>query len=145
MEEQKYPFNIVSNETRYEFISTDGTKEIKKVVVITEVDNNILYNLALLDELENGELSDISESRNKDMKMILATVFHIVNVYLEKYPNHLLIFKGSDDRRQRLYRIVIDRELGNILPKFSIFGYYDGQLMPFESNKESDYFLIKRK
>jgi hypothetical protein len=75
MEEQKYPFNIVSNGTRYEFISTNGTKEIKKVVAITEVHNNILYNLALLDELENGELSDISESRNKDMRMILAPVF----------------------------------------------------------------------
>ena len=48
MEEQKYPFNIVSNETRYEFISTDGTKEIKKVVAITEVDNNILYNLSII-------------------------------------------------------------------------------------------------
>ena len=145
MEEQKYPFIIVSNETRYEFISTDGTKEIKKVVAITEVDNSILYNLALLDELENGELSDISESRNKDMRMILATVFQIVNVYLEQHPNHLLIFKGSDERRQRLYRIVIERELVNILPKFTIFGFYDGELMPFESNKESDYFLIKLK
>jgi hypothetical protein len=145
MEEQKYPFSLVSNETRYEFISTDGIKEIKKVVVITEVDNNILYNLALLDELENGELSDISESRNKDMQIILATVFQIVNVYLEKYPNRLIIFKGSDERRQRLYRIVIERELSNILPQFTVFGYYDGQLMPFESNKESDYFLIKRK
>ena len=145
MEEQKYPFNIVSNETRYEFISTDGTKEIKKVVAITEVDNNILYNLALLDELENDELSDISESRNKDTRMILATVFQIVNVYLEKHPNHLLIFKGSDERRQRLYRIVIERELVNILPKFTIFGYYDGQLMPLKSNEKSDYFLIKRK
>ena len=104
-----------------------------------------MYNFALLDELENGELSDISESRNKDMRMILATVFQIVNVYLEKYPNHLLIFKGSDERRQRLYRIVIGKELINILPKFTIFGYYDGQLMPFESNKQTDYFLIKRK
>lgn len=145
MEEQKYPFSLVSNETRYEFISTDGTKEIKKVVVITEIDNNILYNLALLDELENGELSDISESRNKDMRIILATVFQIVNVYLEKYPNRLIIFKGSDERRQRLYRIVIERELSNILTKFTVFGYYGGQIMPFESNKESDYFLIKRK
>lgn len=145
MEEQKYPFSLVSNETRYEFISTDGTKETKKVVVITEVDNNILYNLALLDELENGELSDVSESRNKDMEIILATVFQIVNAYLEKYPNHLLIFKGSDKRRQRLYRIVIDKELSNILPIFTIFGYYNGQLMPFISNEESDYFLIKRK
>lgn len=145
MEEQKYPFILVSNEIRYEFISTDSTKEIKKVVVITEVDNNILYNLALLDELENGELSDISESRNKDMRIILATVFQIVNVYLEKYPNRLIIFKGSDERRQRLYRIVIERELSNILTKFTVFGYYGGQIMPFESNKESDYFLIKRK
>jgi hypothetical protein len=95
MEEQKYPFSLVSNETRYEFISTDGIKEIKKVVVITEVDNNILYNLALLDELENGELSDISESRNKGYANHIGYCISNSKCLLRKISKSVNYFQGK--------------------------------------------------
>lgn len=113
MEEQKYPFSLLQPEWRYEFWSRSEEKEIKKVVIFTKVgyaeDN--FYNLALLDELSNGEFSDISESRNNDMKTILATVFGIANDFLTKNPDAVIAFKGSDERRHRLYRIALNSEL----------------------------------
>ena len=116
MEEQKYPFNLVQRELRYEFWSRSKEKSIKKIVIFTKVgykeDN--FYNLALMDELADGELSDISESRNSDMKTILATVFAIADDFLTKNSDSVIVFKGSDARRHRLYRIALNREIDKI-------------------------------
>jgi hypothetical protein len=147
MEEQKYPFSLVQRELRYEFWSRSEEKEIKKIVIFTKVgyveDN--FYNLALMDELANGDLSDISESRNNDMKTILATVFGITNDFLMKNPDAIVAFKGSDYRRHRLYRIALNREKERLSEKFIIAGYTDGEVYPFEINGEYEQFLIKIK
>jgi hypothetical protein len=147
MEEQKYPFSLVQRELRYEFWSRSEEKEIKKIVIFTKVgyveDN--FYNLALMDELANGDLSDISESRNNDMKTILATVFGIANDFLMKNPDAIVAFKGSDYRRHRLYRIALNREKERLSEKFIIAGYTDGEVYPFEINGEYEQFLIKIK
>jgi hypothetical protein len=147
MEEQKYPFSLIQRELRYEFWSRSEEKEIKKIVIFTEVsyDEDNFYNLALLDELSNGELSDISESRNNDMKTVLATVFGITNDFLTKNPNAIVAFKGSDYRRHRLYRIALNREMERLSKRFVIAGYTDGQVFPFEINGEYEQFLIKIK
>jgi hypothetical protein len=147
MEEQKYPFSLVQRELRYEFWRRSEEKEIKKIVIFTKVgyveDN--FYNLALMDELANGDLSDISESRNNDMKTILATVFGIANDFLMKNPDAIVAFKGSDYRRHRLYRIALNREKERLSEKFIIAGYTDGEVYPFEINGEYEQFLIKIK
>lgn len=109
MEEKKYPFKTITSELRYEFISISEEKEVKKVVIITKIDEPYFYTLALLDELENGELSDISESRNNDTPIILSTIFKIIDEFLNNSPQAVLLFKGSEERRHRLYRIIIGR------------------------------------
>ena len=146
MEEQKYPFNLIQRELRYEFWSRSEEKEIKKIVIFTKigfVEDNF-YNLALMDELADGELSDISESRNNDMKTILATVFGIANDFLTKNPDAIIAFKGSDERRHRLYRIALNREMGRLSEKFIIAGYTNGEVYPFEVNGIYQQFLIQK-
>ena len=144
MEEKKYPFKTITSELRYEFISISEEKEVKKVVIITKIDEPYFYNLALLDELENGELSNISESRNNDMPIILSTIFKIIDEFLNNNPQAVLLFKGSEERRHRLYRIIIGKEYKNISSKFRIFGFNDGFISAFESNQKYEYFLIKK-
>ena len=73
MEEKSYPFSVITNEYKYEFLSISETKQVKKVVLFTKVSRENVYNLALLDELENGELSDNTETNNNDLQTVLST------------------------------------------------------------------------
>jgi len=146
MEEKAYSFSLVRTEFRYEFFSTSTEKVVKKVVLFTETSASMVYNLALLDELENGELSDISETNNNDLVMVMATVIQIVDEFLKIKPEYFVIFRGSDERRQRLYRIIISRELLKIQKKFDIFGGIgEDFIADFEPNEEYDFYIIRQK
>ncbi len=146
MEEKAYSFSLARTEFRYEFFSTSTEKVVKKVVLFTETSASMVYNLALLDELENGELSDVSETNNNDLVMVMATVIQIVEEFLKIKPEYFVIFKGSDERRQRLYRIIISRELLKIQKKFDIFGGIGKDFIAdFEPNKEYDFYIIRQK
>ncbi len=66
-----------------------------------------MYNLALLDVLEGGHYSDLSETNNIDFQLVMATVIDILKDFLHEFPDKIVTFKGSDERRQRLCRIII--------------------------------------
>lgn len=144
MNEKPYPFTLSRTEYRYEFVSVSLEKEVRKIVLLSQTDAVNIFNLALLDVLEDGDTSDISETRNDDLKTVLATVIQIINVLLTTKPNYLIAFKGSDQRRQRLYRIVISKELSEIRKKFDVFGGIGNAIHLFESNKQFDYYLIQK-
>lgn len=145
MEEKSYPFHVITTEYKYEFFSISETKRVKKIVLFTKVSNENVYNLALLDELlENGEFSDSSETNNNDLKTILSTIVHIIVDFLNKNPSVIIIFRGNEKRRQRLYRIVIDREIDKISKKFRIFGSLNDEIFPFQSNQNYEYYLITK-
>jgi hypothetical protein len=144
MQEKSYSFVQIRSEVRYEFVSVSAEKEVKKVVtfVPTEIDN--VYNLALLDELPDGTTSDTTETKNNDMITVLATVIKIIDDFLDKDNNALVFFQGSDERRQRLYQIVISRELDEIQKQFWVFGGNDSTPEPFVKNKNYEFFLISK-
>jgi hypothetical protein len=145
MDEKAYPFLQGRTDFRYEFWSISSQKQVKKVVVFSQIDDEYFYNLALLDELENGELSDMTETNNSDLITVMATVFQIIDDFLSKNNGVFVLFRGSDEKRQRLYRIIISRELPKIQGKFKILaGVGNNDITIFESNKDYDYFLIKK-
>ncbi|MEI7581182.1 hypothetical protein [Runella sp.] len=142
MNETHYSFNQPQIEYRYDFVSISTDKEVHKRVLFTLTETEQVYNLALLDVLSNGETSDIVETKNKDMRIVLATVMRIITDFLDKNPTVIVLFQGSDEKRQRLYRIVINREIETILQQFRIFGSIDNQIEVFESNRSYNFFLI---
>ncbi len=145
MEEKHYPFERPISEIRYNFTSISNEKVVNKRVIFTTSNYQDIYNLALVDVLDDGSISDITETRNKDMRIVLATVIKIVEEFLSKHPRTVLIFQGSDERRQRLYRLIIGKELPKIEQKFVVLGGYNGlQPQPFEPNKEFSYFIISK-
>lgn len=78
--------------------------------------------------------------------MVMATVIQIVEEFLKIKPEYFVIFKRSDERRQRLYRIIISRELLKIQKKFDIFGGIgEDSIVNFEPNKEYDFYIIRQK
>ncbi len=142
MNERPYEFSLVKKEYRYEFLSVSPLKEVQKVVLLTQTQYPNIYNLALLDTLENGILSDISVTDNDDLKTVLATAIKIINSFLNENPNSFVIFKGSDDRRHRLYRIVISRELAEIEKSFKVLAIKNNEIISFSSEIEMDFYLI---
>jgi hypothetical protein len=144
MEEKPYIFQK-RNDKRYEFYSRSEEKEVKKLVIFSERSNGGTYNLALLDVLEDGQYSDLSETNNNDFQTVMATVIDILKDFLNEFPDKIVTFKGSDERRQRLYRIIIARELKSINEYFNIFGLIDENVEEFEQNVKYKLFIIKKR
>ena len=123
-------------------MSVSSRKEVRKIVLLSQTEWNNIFNLALLDVLNNGEISDISETKNNDLRTVLATVIQIINDFLIKKPNKFVLFRGSDSRRHRLYRIIIGRELKAISDTFIIFGVNENIPNFFEINTPYEFYLI---
>jgi hypothetical protein len=104
-----------------------------------------IYNLALLDLLSDGELCDITETKNKDFRTVMATTIQIVCDFFKRNPGSNVIFRGSDPKRHRLYSIILTRELDSMSNSFEIFGVTDSTVYPFASNKSYHFYLIRKK
>lgn len=144
MEEKNYPFLYNRNEFRYDFLSVSSEKKVKKVVLFTQTRFDLIYNLALLDELENGDLRDDTETKNKDIITVMATVFKIIDDFLNKNPAFFVLFLGSDEKRHRLYRMILSKEMPKISNKFKVLGGIGDEFSSFEPNTDYDYYLIKK-
>lgn len=144
MNEVPYSFEPPRIDFRYEFISVSKQKQVKKVVHFSPTDVEGLYNLALLDVLYDGKTSDLTETNNKDMNTVLATVVQIIIDFFDKNPTNFVFIQGSDARRQRLYQIVINRELELIQKHFRVLGYDGKNIEVFQSGQPYEYFIISK-
>jgi hypothetical protein len=73
---------------------------------------------------------------------VLATVIQIISDFLNKNKKSYVIFKGSDPRRHRLYRIIMNREFTEISEKFKILGVNNSTPVSLEIDKYYEYYLI---
>jgi hypothetical protein len=146
MDEPAYPFSSEPIEIQYNFESISAEKVVLKVVRFTETTLPNVFNLALLDVLADGEESDLSVTNNDDMRTVLATVIRIIDSFLTKFPSVFVTFRGSDDRRTRLYRLVINRELAALQGQFVVLGQLEnGTLESFQSGRSYRQFYVSRK
>ncbi len=145
MNEPFYPFEASPNQFRYEFESVSEEKIVRKVVVFQETRLSAFYNLALLDLLDSGKESDSSITDNQDLRIVMATVMRIVADFLNQFPSYRVYFKGNDQRKTRLYRIVIGREISQLRETFNVAGETDGKLVRFEPNTDYEGFVVTLK
>lgn len=143
MHEKGYPFKLIPGELIYKFESVSTNKRIQKAVLFTTTEREWVFNLALVDVDEDNQMRDDVESKNGDLVTVLATVFRIVEHFLKIRPNCVVMFRSNDDRRQRLYRIVLSRQLSYISEKFGIFGGQRGKAVPFIANTDYEQYYIK--
>jgi hypothetical protein len=144
MNESSYPFTLSRQELRYEFVSVSAEKEVRKVVLLNQTEELEVYNLALLDVLDDGRLCDMTETNNNDLKTVIATVFQILNDFFDKNSLCYVMFRGSDLRRQRLYRLILNREYYELSQLFEIFGVQGGVPRPFAPNTDYEFYLIRK-
>lgn len=144
MDEQPYPFRSDEREFVYRFEGKSTLRVVQKIVLITETSQATIFNLALLDELDDDVLSDTSVTDNDDLITVLATVFRIAADFLDRLPESSLVFRGSDARRDRLYRIALSRELTRLNQVYQVYGFNGEQFVLFEPNQLYSGFLIRK-
>lgn len=136
-----------SNYSRFGFVSIGNKGRIPKQIEFTTTQWPGVYNLALGDIKENGELDDLSNSNNGDRNTILATVLKVVTMYTDRYPERWIYFKGSSEHRTRLYRMAISNYLDELSILYEFFAevYRPGNFIKFQKGLNINAFLIKRK
>jgi hypothetical protein len=147
MKYEYYKELSISNEFEtYDFISTGIKGNISKRVTFEFVEDPVIYNLAFGDLTEEGAIDDYCISDNKDMTKILATIVAIGKLFLEKYPERIIIFRGSTIERTRLYPMAIGNNLDELLKMFCIYGVTeDGNVDFFAKNYEYVAFMAGKK
>lgn len=146
MDETPHDFSAQPVNIRYDFQSVSDAKTVSKIVRFTESHLPAVFNLALLDLMDDGTESDLNVTNNDDMRTVLATVMRVIDNFLTKFPEKIVAFTGSDDRRTRLYRIVIGRELAAIEKRFRVAGELPGgNIERFQPNENYLHFYITRK
>jgi hypothetical protein len=129
----------------FDFVSEGRNGRISKRIEFTGTDIPGITNLAFGDIDDNGELNDYSISDNGDRNKILSTVAFVVEIYLNKYPERWIYFKGSTEERTRLYRMAIGINLEELQVKFDIYTEQPTGFFPFKKNIPTLGILIKKK
>lgn len=62
-------------------------------MLFTQTDSPQIFNLALLDVLDNGKMSDISVTNNNDLRTVLATVIKIIEDFMNKNQDRFVILE----------------------------------------------------
>lgn len=146
MDEPRYEFDKIEDKLIFEFDSVSEEKTIKKLIEYKLIVERIsLYNLALLDVLSDGTISDLSVSNDKDMPLVLTTVFQSIVYFYLKKPEAKIYVEGSTIARTRLYQMAISKYLYELEQKFNISGYINKRIATFEKGKNYDSFIISLK
>ena len=128
-------YQIVSKldtSAEYKFISTGPKGSIIKIIIFEELSHEAnLYNLALVDQLENGKVSDRNSSNNDDLRKILATVVKVLIDYTLVFPERTIFFQGSDDsgKRTSVFNRAINRYFSFLEHDFSINGITENHVI----------------
>ena len=121
-------------------------RQFKKLIQFNETQVENIYNLAFGDyDQQTHDIDDGVRTNNSDMVKVLATVAEAVHKFTTQYPGCLVFFRGSSESRTRLYRIAISRNYAELSHGFKIFGYINGQAVPFYPTRQFDGFIVQRR
>ncbi|NLR82306.1 DUF6934 family protein [Chitinophaga eiseniae] len=113
--------SVSSNHSFFEFFSIGPNGVILKRITFAPTENGNIVSLAFGDIDINGKMDDCIISNNGDRDKILATVCQAILLYLEKYPNRIVYFRGSTIERTRLYRILINNNIKEFELQYDIW------------------------
>lgn len=127
--------------------TSEGPKgEIKKVVRYTEINIKGFYNLGFGDQDPiTGYVSDTIRTDNRDSQKVLQTVVSTLYIFMQAYPDAVVIATGSIEGRTRLYRMGITQNLEAIERDFTVLGLTEEGWEGFQKGVEYGAFLVQRK
>lgn len=104
-----------------------------------------LFNLALVDQNDDGTLDDLSISNNQDMARVLATVIRTMYYFFDSHPTATIFFAGSTPSRTRLYRLAISQNISLFEETFTIKGLLNDKAELYQANIPYEGFTIQLK
>ena len=145
MNVKPYAVSYDSKRITFGFESVSNRQIIEKIVLFSPLDETAaVFNLALCDLDENGELKDDIVSNNDDVEKVMATMIIIIELFFEANPDKKVFFEGNSPARTRLYQIVINKTFDN-LPSFLIEGITENKVERFQKNKNYTAFFVSKK
>lgn len=105
-----------------------------------------VFNMALVDVLKGGRLSDSTRSANGDMEQVFLTVGNCLFEFFRKHPDATVYFKGSDKVRTRVYRVTLSKRENYLAAQenFRLFGVLEEEVFEYQPNASCEAFLIQR-
>ena len=136
-----------SADGHFYFFNSKGERAVKKAIVFIPLKNNSSIVELVFGDIKNDSSIDFySVSENNDLLEIISTVIESLKLYLDKFPDMTVYFRGSTPARTRLYRAVIAKNLNVNELIYEIIGVLGNeQIETF--NKDHTYlgYLIRKK
>ena len=82
---------------------------------------------------------------NKDIREVMVTVIQTLPIFFAKYPDSYIHFRGSDEKRTRFYKWIIERNLNEFRRDYVIYGIQEDLVELFKRGKTYEYFFISKK
>lgn len=136
-----------SADGHFYFFKSIGEKAVKKAIVYIPLnDSPNIVELVFGDIKKDNSIDFYSASNNDDLIEIISTVIESLKLYLDRFSNKTVYFRGSTLARTRLYRAVIAKNLANNELFYEILGIFENQQTEI-FNKNHTYFgyLIRKK
>ena len=143
MDLEFYPFYADDDRLYFSFLSVSPERTIQKAIIFTPLSAHRIFNLALVDVLPDGSFCDQTISNNGDLEKIMATVIQCIAQFFESYTQADIYLQANTPAKNRLYRIIISRELSRIKKYYEIYGINDSVTEPFQAGREYHHYIIK--
>lgn len=128
----------------YTFASIGKKGIILKVVIFSEIRDNV-YNLGFGDyNFKNDSIDDKVRSKNGDMEKILATVISVMGNFFINKPDCTIYLTGSNPLRTRLYQLAILKYYKEFSTFYEILGTLEEETESFQKNKNYESFLVRK-
>ncbi|MCF2520551.1 DUF6934 family protein [Dyadobacter sp. CY351] len=144
MKHNYYPYLASEDYLSFTFSSISQKHIVRKKAEFLLISEDVC-NFAFGDLTENNEIDDRAVTDNKDTNMVLATVIRILLEFLDTHKNKAVYFQGSTPSRTRMYQIILRKEKPNWETSLIVYGIFDGEIMPYETDFKFDAFIVKQK
>ena len=118
-----YPYYPSKGNMQFVFQSEGEQGKVMKMIQFTRLKNGE-WNLGFGD-WKKGTVDDLTVTNNHDAIRVIKTVAKATLDFFETYPGSVLVIKGSDDRRRRLYNYIFQKHFEDITLSFTIIGIID--------------------
>jgi hypothetical protein len=139
-----YPYQASEDYLSFTFQSISEKRIVRKKAEFLLISDD-LCNFAFGDLTDKNQIDDRAVTDNKDMNMVLATIIQILLEFLETHKNKAVYFQGSTTSRTRMYQIILRKEKPNWENKLIVYGIFNDEIMPYETDFAFDAFIVKQK
>lgn len=144
MNYEKYEIRHIDQLT-FTFISIGKRGAVEKVIKYIRASKRI-FNLGFGDRIEGTlDYDDEKNTNNGDITKVIATVISTFPMFSAAFPNHAVLFNGSDTRRDRLYHYVIKNHIEEFSKLYDIYGIRNGVAEVFNPEQKYDAYAVKQK